>query len=760
MDSSNNDVVGENMGEKNEENALENAPENAPENPKAGYADQLALTFFKEAIRHDDGRRRFGPDFFGPLVRNLPDVSVLYSIREHLTGVPPDAGETVDADGHKWEPVMDEEEALEAVCVELWNRDKKTREAFRKSLIDLASMLCLLTELLSPNDPLRQRVGELQATFRLDDDERDIVLLLWLFNTERLPRVGRGLSIRRLTKLVSLYTGMDEETAQAALRTSGRLCRYGIVSTRDRSELQPKIRYFLDGLSDEPLVSAFYQKDTEEALPTDFFGALAEKHLPVLKRLLASKREHGLNILLYGAPGSGKTSFARALAREAGRVCYQVAQRPKDRDGDYMSARAEVRYAAVEICDEQVPPDGSLVVVDEADALLRCGGEGSFVFSGRPAVGDKGLLNDILEKNKSPIVWIANTDARELDLSNRRRFDYAIRFEPLSKAQRVDIWRNAAAKAGVPGLLTADEVDSLVDRYPVNTGIVARALENVARVEATAAERKALLEDLLGQQRELSGAEASDGDLPAISKDYTLEGLNVKSAIALDRVVAAARRFLDDETARNDRDAPRLNILLTGAPGSGKTEFVKYLAAQLGRPLCVRRPSDLKSKWVGETEQNIAAAFREARERKAVLLFDEVDSFLDDREALRQGHEKSMINEVLQQMESFGGLFVGTTNFAGMLDPAVARRFTFKIELGALTAEGKRHFFGTTFGAALSEADAATLDQIDGLTPGDFRTVRQSLYYLGGEVGNAERLAALAEEARAKTTGRLGRVGF
>ena len=213
------------------------------------------------------------------------------------------------------------------------------------------------------------------------------------------------------------------------------------------------------------------------------------------------------------------------------------------------------------------------------------------------------------------------------------------------------------------------------------------------------------------------------------------------------------KRMLSGEKGR------KVNILLTGAPGSGKTEFVKYLASTLGRPLLMRRASDLKSKWVGETEQNIAAAFREAHEKRAILFFDEVDTFLDSREAVQQGHEKSMVNEVLQQMESFGGVFVGTTNFKDMLDPAVARRFTFKVELDYLDVDGRCVFWRRFFGSDPTGRIRRRLDCLDRLTPGDFRTVRQELYYLGDDVSDDDRLNALEAELSAKT-GLTRRIGF
>ena len=727
-----------------------------------GYEEVLALEFFMCAVRNDDWGNA-SDDFFEPFVRNLENGELVFHMKDLLcpnkargARSPAEAKLLqICREGVKYGRTAEEQ------CAACWDC-RVTRNLFRRWMLSRVEERLAVMRERTAQDPLRQRIAELQNTLRLSDEEMKIVLALWLANTRRLQSDELQYRLSGGVRTINLYTRIGEQVVRAAFCNSGRLCRYGVIANHNNWDVSTKIRNFLEGISDEPLASSFYRKDTDEVLPMPFFGELAEKHLPVLKKLLAAKREHGLNILLYGAPGTGKTSFARALAKEMGRTCFQIAQRPKDRDGDYTAAKAEIRYAALEICDDQIVTDASLVVVDEADALLRCASAGMLGMSGSAgeATGDKGLLNDILEKNKAPRVWITNTDADELDLSNRRRFDYSIRFEPLTKRQRLAIWKNASAKAGIPDLLTKREIVRLIDRYPVSTGIVARALENVASVEGTRAERKTLLTRLLDRQRELSGEERNDAELPSLAKDYSLDGLNIKSKVSLDKVVRAARRFADAKTARRDRDAPRFNILLSGAPGSGKTEFVKYLASQLGRPLCVRRASDLKSMWVGETEKNIAAAFRTAKEKKAILFFDEVDTFLDNREALGQGHEKSMINEVLQQMENFGGIFVGATNFTGMLDPAVARRFTFKIELDYLTAEGKRRFFRKFFDTELSKDDEEELDRIDKLTPGDFRTVRQELYYLGDEVANADRLSALEEEVRAKSAGSRSRIGF
>ena len=722
------------------------------ENAGSCYAELLALKFFRRAIRTYTSKK-VDDDLFRPLVRNIFNETCVYDLLKRLT-------ETKKSDETE-ERLNPRHVSTQDILCNLWC-DPVTRDACKAQVMEWTDAIIAEYEKLAAEDPLEARLNEIARLMKLDADEMSVLEVLWLVSIEKLEEVRTAYTMSPLSGYVALYTGLSEQQVRKSLVSSSRLSRYGCVDLDNRSsKVNSKIRYYLDGINEEPLVSSYYRKDDAETLPVEFFGKLAEDHLPLLKRMLSGEKGKKVNILLYGAPGTGKTSFARALAKATGRTAYQVQQRPKDRDGDFREAKAEVRYAAVEICDEQTDSDSSVIIVDEADALLRCNNLGISAMFGRESstTGDKGLLNDILEKIETPTIWITNTSAAELDASNRRRFDYAIRFDPLTAAQRLQIWRNAAERAGVAGLLEAKELERLSKEYPVNAGVVARALENLGRIGAEKGEAVQVLNRLLDRQCELSGTDRTAEEALKPAKGYSTEGLNIKSSIPLEKVEKAARRFLDDSTRKADADAPRMNILLTGAPGSGKTEFVKYLAATLGRPLLMRRASDLKSKWVGETEQNIAEAFREAREKKAILFFDEVDTFLDSRESVQQGHEKSMINEVLQQMESFGGVFIGTTNFKDMLDPAVARRFTFKVEFDYLDREGRRVFWRRYFGKTPSVAVRRRLDNLDRLTPGDFRTVRQELYYLGDDVGDADRLDALESELAAKT-GLTRRIGF
>ena len=270
-----------------------------------------------------------------------------------------------------------------------------------------------------------------------------------------------------------------------------------------------------------------------------------------------------------------------------------------------------------------------------------------------------------------------------------------------------------------------------------------------------------------GAPKSKQDADSSEGDcgVPgghALPSDklstYALDGLNLTTPVPLKDIVSAVKKFRDG-SGRPDVDAPRLNILLSGAPGSGKTAFVKYLAGEVGAPLRTVKASDLISRFSGETERRIAEAFSDAKENGEILFLDEIDSFLQDRSRADKSWEVSQVNELLQQMEDFEGVMVGATNFADSLDRAVLRRFTYKLKLDYLTNEGKDIFFERYFKTPLTDDERKRLNNIANLTPGDFRTVRESLYYLSDRQTNAERLKALEAESEAKGLSRA-KIGF
>jgi transitional endoplasmic reticulum ATPase len=199
---------------------------------------------------------------------------------------------------------------------------------------------------------------------------------------------------------------------------------------------------------------------------------------------------------------------------------------------------------------------------------------------------------------------------------------------------------------------------------------------------------------------------------------------------------------------------PDVSLLLTGVPGTGKTALAHEMARMLDRPLLVKRTSDLLSKYVGGTEQRIAAAFAEARQRGGVLLFDEVDSLLFDRSTARTSWEVTQVNELLTWLDRHPLPVVAATNHAGRLDPATLRRFVFKLELRALSPARAARAFERFFGMAAPPALAA----INGLTPGDLAVVARQLRF--GAARDAEAIVAGLKAEVAAKPGLSQRIGF
>jgi SpoVK/Ycf46/Vps4 family AAA+-type ATPase len=167
----------------------------------------------------------------------------------------------------------------------------------------------------------------------------------------------------------------------------------------------------------------------------------------------------------------------------------------------------------------------------------------------------------------------------------------------------------------------------------------------------------------------------------------------------------------------------------------------------------VKRASDLLSRWVGGTEEVIAGAFAEARERQGVLLFDEVDSLLFDRSTAQASWEVGQVNELLTRLDRHPLPVVAATNHGHKLDPAALRRFVFKLDLkpldGVRASRAFEHFFGLPTPAALAG--------VNGLTPGDFAVVKRQMRHRS--MSPAAIVEALRQEAAARPE-RNARIGF
>lgn len=168
------------------------------------------------------------------------------------------------------------------------------------------------------------------------------------------------------------------------------------------------------------------------------------------------------------------------------------------------------------------------------------------------------------------------------------------------------------------------------------------------------------------------------------------------------------------------------SLLLYGEPGSGKSFFGKYLAQELGMPVIKKRASDLMERWVGATEKNIKEAFDEAKEKNAILIFDEADSFLFNRKNSKQEYTVAQVNEMLTQMEDHPLPFICTTNLKDGLDPASFRRFIFKVKYEYMKPENIQSGIKEYFNKDVSIKDIEN-KELQYITAGDFVVTKKKL---------------------------------
>ena len=705
------------------------------------YTFHKGLEYWRNLVANYNGDCANG-DFFNFAAFNFDHGSAVELVNAAYTMAELEAMENAKARYMR----LDLSDNLSEILMALWSNGERSRRKCKEvifAMIDYMQADCPKPE----NDAMAARFDCLKHTLKLNDLEAEILTLAYV-KWDTYFDWPRRIDAHEMPRYYAMALDRSIDEVRVALSPRGRLMKFALLDD-DFDFSRHTLGGFMDGSSDEALSRRFYEKvPVDDALPWGFFGELAESDGAILRRMIASSGGK-CNILLYGAPGTGKTSFAQSLAREMGRTMFQIGQ--GDRNGESMKTSS--RMVGIQMCNVQETPETGLMLIDEADEILWS------LNTGSERGTEKGIVNTLLDEMRMPAVWIVNLKTKDIDESVRRRFDYSIRFDRLSTAQRAAVWRNQAAKLGLETLIPDGKAEEFASRFETSAGGISTVLANVRRMAPAPEEVDSLVETLMKPHCELLGLKKPDTFLPA--RDYSLDGLSIKGSVKLDRIEKAARNFLDGRFNTAAVDRPRMNILLFGPPGTGKTEFVKYLGKRLGRKVTALKCSDLLSCYVGKTEQKIAKAFRQAEADHSILFLDEIDSFLQDRSGASQTWEVTQVNELLQQMESFNGVMVAATNFATNLDPATARRFTFKLEFGYLEDDGKKRFFERFFKTTLSQDELKALGSLKNLAPGDFRTVRQELFYLDGDVTNMDRIEALREEcSRKKVEKEQRRIGF
>ncbi|MFT4101806.1 MAG: ATP-binding protein [Burkholderiaceae bacterium] len=579
---------------------------------------------------------------------------------------------------------------------------------------------------------LIENIAMLSAVLGLSDAERAILQHASLCKYQRDLRPVlvdcKSSSAQEAYGMLAQVLGLNAGDVAVALKSGGRLESLGLIETpiaehsiTDLGDLMRVSDKLLGVLTAEypdesSMMAAFTRPAGHTHLSIDDFPHVGDdgRYLVAMLKAAAATQEKGVNVLVYGPPGTGKTEFSKLVAQMSGLELYEVDC--LDKDGNSLSGKERYRSLQVSQAFLRGRPSAAVLFDEVEDVFPPVAHElAGLLGQDEPrggAVNGKAWINQTLEQNPVATIWISNS-INQIDPAYRRRFQFHLELANPPQRVRENIARKYLAEMGVS--------DAFIGRIATRRAITPAQIQSAARFARLASAHlddsiESLIERQLSHADRALGQRGDDGeDFRLALTQYDLSLLNVESRYPVERILAGLK------------SKPRATMCFYGLPGTGKTGLAEHIARTLERPLMIKRASDLVSKYVGETEQQMAAMFASARREEAVLLLDEADSFLQSRAWAQRNYEVSEVNEMLQGMERFDGIFICTTNLFDRIDEAALRRF--KIRFLALKPEQRERMFVTeVLGGDASRLDAVLskrLRALDLLTPGDFAAVKR-----------------------------------
>ncbi|MDY0060856.1 MAG: AAA family ATPase [Myxococcota bacterium] len=535
----------------------------------------------------------------------------------------------------------------------------------------------------SPADVLGWRWRQLLDRGRLEPDEVDLLTLLaapaLVPDFLRLYRelAGSPAALAWPESLLRQIVDPDGNRGERVARLfdpRGRLAQLGYAELLSLPgnlpelcwRLPPRLAQHLVGhdLPDSALagvlelVSAHHELD--ELLPP---GLDAAALVAVLEQAVASARS--LLVVIHGAAGLGRRSLAAALADRLGRPLLAL-------DLGRLAAAAAPADLLRRVGLEQQLADGLLLLT--RGELLDDPAQANLVAQ----------LPSFMDRLPGPTFLVADARPGPTVLPGRELLPLALKLP--TPERREAIWRRALEEAG-PAL--ADDVDArdLARKYHLPPGRIVAAVQEASlqsRVRGLPLARAQLQRACTSQ---LTHRLALLADRVEASLDWSDLVVPPEIRELLWQVVRRhtlhARVFEEWGLGTKLVTGTGISALFSGPPGTGKTMAAGVVARELDMPLYRVDLSRLVSKWIGETEKNLAGVFDEGRAAHAILLFDEADSLFGKRGEVRTSTDRYSnleINYLLQRMESYEGISILTTNLPRAVDEAFLRRITFHVE--------------------------------------------------------------------------------
>lgn len=422
-----------------------------------------------------------------------------------------------------------------------------------------------------------------------------------------------------------------------------------------------------------------------------------------LLNLYKSKRIKSLSFLFHGKTGSGKTSLVHALAHYLNYKIVFIRDYLIDKDNLPNIIKFLIRkYNKQKI----------ILLFDECENLWFSNHGFSFSF-GLPKNKENSWSKHILEDIEGIVAFTSNERPPDPFI---RRVDFVKELNSPDTKTRIKILKselnNTSRKLKIKNSVSSIDLEDLSLKYELTGAFLKKAvtlsLIYSEKELTTVSLEKALLDINTSLSNELSENNQKRNLILSPSQKALIEKVKV--------IVK------NKETNKSDPLLPTsTSILLYGPPGTGKTEFSKELANDIKKNIHIANASSFLSKYVGETEQNIASIFKKCSEKNEVLFIDEAEGLFMNRENAINSWELTQINEFLKQVESFKGIIIIATNLKDRIDPAFARRFLFHVKFDLPEFEQRVKIINRFVGTKLTEKEIISLAEKYIFSPGELR---------------------------------------
>ena len=645
------------------------------------------------------------------------------------------------------------------------------RPGLRRQLLDLldAAEAELVRKAGVPRDRLTSNTTRLSRLIGLNRTEESVIefcarQVLYPPLAE-LAMSFENLNAIQFFRVLGRVTGCQPSRLQAAVREQSRLSQSGLLqvdeqcfrgaqhsvlaNSFDNLELMPGLadKLQLAHFDFDEVFGPFFARRHPGSLSLDQFSYLGDD-LSVLDAILrgaVDSRGQGSQVLLYGPPGTGKTELVHALADAMGADLYAVstgtasgmAYDGVERIRSFRLAQQALRHRR-----------RSLILFDEVEDVFGSHGLSHAGFSSRR---HKGWINNLLENCAVPGVWVTN-HAGGMDPAYIRRFSLALKLDVPPKSVRLKISRDYLEDLSVaPELLSG--IAATEDITPADLDRTRRVLSSLPGWSGDREKASCAALTLLGSGPRGGGRERLRPPVrqPMPAFDPAL----INTDVDLRDVVDGLQRSGEGR------------LCLYGPPGTGKTALAGYLADVLERDLITVSASDWLDPYLGMTERHMRQTFEAAAQCSAVLLVDEADSFLQDRDNAGRSWEVTQVNELLKRLEQCRGIVLFATNAFESLDPAVLRRLDMKLAFRPMNAGQNRLMFQRVLEchdiAVDDEAVKAActrIQSIGSVVGGDYLAAQRRLRVLGRAMTAADLGDAVAAEIRVRARHRGQGMGF